>query len=165
MRRRPRPTAPTTSLPESVTRRHILLVEDDPDSVTLFEYAVSKLSLPCALGVARDGLEAIDYLNGTKRFADRQIYPLPDLVLLDLRMPLATGFEVLQQVRQSPTLRRLIVVVFTASASDADISTAYDLGANGYLVKPSTLDELVELVRSLASFWLTHNVTAFHHHG
>ncbi len=83
MRRRPRPTAPTTSLPESVTRRHILLVEDDPDSVTLFEYAVSKLSLPCALGVARDGLEAIDYLNGTKRFADRQIYPLPDLVLLD----------------------------------------------------------------------------------
>lgn len=142
-----------------MTTPAILLAEDEPDSVTLFEFALRKASLACELQVARNGAEALEYLEGTGRFSDRRTYPWPSLVLLDLKMPLATGFEVLDRVRQREAWRGLVVIVFTASASPADIRAAYRLGANAYVVKPSTLEELIGLVKAIGGFWLGYNRT------
>ena len=135
----------------------ILLVEDEPNSVFLFEYALNKAEVANPVRIAHDGAEAIDYLDGIGPFADREAFPMPGLILLDLRMPRATGFEVLQHIREQPALRKLIVVMFTASASDEDDSKAYALGANAYLVKPLQLQDLVVVVQSIKEFWLTHN--------
>lgn len=135
----------------------ILLVEDDADSVFLFEHTVRKLGITNPLRVARDGREALDYLEGVGDFADRQKHPLPGLILLDLKLPRISGFEVLQALRQRPETRPLIVVVLTSSASDEDIAKAYALGANAYLVKPLQLEKLEEIVQAIKVFWLTHN--------
>ncbi len=135
----------------------ILLVEDDPNSVTLFKYAWQKAKITNPLQVARDGVEALEYIEGAGPYADRLKYPVPALVLLDLRMPRATGFEVLQRIRELPGRERLLVIVFTASTSEEDVSQAYALGANAYLVKPSQLDDLVKIAASIKDFWLTYN--------
>jgi CheY-like chemotaxis protein len=111
----------------------ILLAEDEPSSVFFFERLAKKLNIPNPIHVARDGREALDYLQGMGEFADRQRHPLPGLVILDLKMPWMTGLEVLRQIRADPGLRTLIVVMMTSSASDADIRTAYELGANAFL--------------------------------
>lgn len=135
----------------------ILLVEDDADSVFLFEHTVRKLGITNPLRVARDGREALDYLEGVGDFADRQKHPLPGLILLDLKLPRISGFEVFQALRQRPETHPLIVVVLTSSASDEDIAQAYALGANAYLVKPLQLEKLEEIVLAIKNFWLTHN--------
>jgi two-component system response regulator len=135
----------------------ILLVEDEPDSVFFFEHTVKKLEIANPVQVAKDGREALDYLTGAGKFADRQSYPLPGLVILDLKLPRATGLEVLREIRQRPETRNMIVVMLTSSASDDDIASAYALGANGYLVKPLHLEELAKIMQSIKDFWLTHN--------
>lgn len=138
----------------------ILLVEDEPDSVFFFRRIVNKLGITHPVQVATDGQEALDYLNGAGKFGDRLEFPRPGLVVLDLRLPRATGFEVLQQIRASPSLRSLIVVMLTSSTSEEDITKAYALGANAYLVKPAELDELTRIIQSIQDFWLTHNRSA-----
>lgn len=135
----------------------ILLVEDDPDSVFFLEHLVGKLGITNPLHVAQDGREAMDYLEGVGRFSNRDKYPLPDLMILDLKLPRMSGFEVLQAVRQRPETRTLIVMILTASASDQDVEHAYALGANAYLVKPLRLEELEKIVSAIRAFWLTHN--------
>jgi CheY-like chemotaxis protein len=135
----------------------ILLVEDEPDSVFFFEHAMKKAEIENPLQVAKDGRGALDYLEGVGEFANRQKHPLPGLVILDLKLPRATGFEVLQQLRQRPETRRTIVLMLTSSASDDDIAKAYALGANSYLVKPIQLQELEKIVQAIKTFWLTHN--------
>jgi len=135
----------------------ILLVEDEPNSVFFFEHTVKKLAIGNPLHIAKDGGEALDYLEGIGVFADRQKYPLPGLMVLDLKLPRATGFDVLRRIRANPSLRTLIVVILTSSASDADIAQAYDLGANAYLVKPLHLEDLEKIVKAIQDFWLTHN--------
>lgn len=137
--------------------RTILLVEDDPNDRLLFMRAVKKADITDPVQFASDGQAAIDYLSGAGEFADRVRHPAPDLVVLDLRLPLATGFEVLTALRQNVDTRHLPVVVLSSSPSSADIAHAYALGANGYLVKPSSSEDLLSLVLSLKSFWLTHN--------
>lgn len=137
--------------------RTILLVEDDQNDRLLFMRAVKKADISDPVQFASDGQAAIDYLAGTGEFADRTRYPSPDLVVLDLRLPLATGFEVLASLRQNPDTRHVPVVILSSSPSGADIAQAYALGANGYLVKPSSAEDLLSLVLSLKSFWLTHN--------
>jgi len=99
----------------------------------------------------------MDYLNGTAPFGDRGRQPAPRLVLLDLKLPRKSGFEVLVWVRQRPELRTLPIVIFTSSAHDHDVHRAYELGANAYLVKPSSLDQLFETVKAIKDFWLTLN--------
>jgi len=136
----------------------ILLVEDEPNDVFFFEHALKKSGITHPLHVARDGQEALDYLAGVDKFSDRAAYPIPQLVVLDLNLPRATGFEVLRQVRQHPELQQLIVLVLTSSASDDDITKAYVLGANAYLVKSAEVGKLVTLVEALGNFWLKHNV-------
>jgi CheY-like chemotaxis protein len=138
----------------------LLLVEDEEDSVTLFAYAFNKLAIACTLQVTKDGIEAIEYLEGTGHFADRQKYPLPGLVVLDLRLPGATGFEVLRRIRANAALEKLTVIVFTASASEKDIAQAYALRANAYVVKPAQLKDLISIVGSMTGFWLTLNQPA-----
>jgi CheY-like chemotaxis protein len=135
----------------------ILLAEDEPHAVFFFKHMMEKLGILHPLHVAKDGREALNYLGGMGEFADRKKHPLPGLVILDLKMPRATGFEVLKELRQRPETRTLIVLMLTSSASDEDIAEAYALGANGYLVKPHRLEELEKVVGAIKDFWLTHN--------
>jgi CheY-like chemotaxis protein len=135
----------------------ILLVEDEPNDAFFFEHCLKRADIENPLRVVRDGVEALEYLQGAGRFADREQYPVPCLVLLDLKLPRATGFEVLEHMRDHPELRRLIVLVLTSSSSHQDIIRSYDLGANAYLVKPSDARELGDIVKTIKEFWLRHN--------
>ena len=108
----------------------ILQVEDDPNDIFFLQRAMKKAGVLNPIQVARDGQQAIDYLQGVGKFADREKFPFPCLVLLDLKLPFVMGLEVLRWIRKQPG-RALPVVILTASAEDADIATAYSLGANG----------------------------------
>ena len=135
----------------------VLLVEDDVNEVFLMQRAFQKAGLKNPLQVARDGQEAIDYLNHQGQFIDTMRYPSPALMLLDLKMPRKNGFEVLEWLRQQPGLKPLIVIVLSSSSLITDINRAYDLGANSYLVKPGDFDALIQLVKTLDAYWLTLN--------
>jgi CheY-like chemotaxis protein len=134
----------------------ILQIEDDPNDVFLLRHALTKAGVQNPVQVAIDGRQAIDYLKGVGKFADREKFPFPSLVLLDLKLPQVMGLAVLKWIRQQPW-PALIVVMLTASAEKEDVKMAYDLGANGFLVKPSESSKLVDIVRSVRDFWLTHN--------
>jgi len=136
----------------------ILLVEDSPDDVLFLTRALSKAGVGNALHVVEDGQQALDYLAGKDRYADRAAHPLPVLVLLDLKLPYVPGLEVLRWIRTQETLRSVIVVVLTSSDHPADIKRAYALGANSFLSKPSNPDELPELIKSTVDYWLRRNV-------
>jgi len=135
----------------------ILLVENDPDDVFFFRQALREANLNVRMWVACDGQEAIDYLDRQGAFAELTGNSCPSLVLLDLRIPNKNGFEVLAWVRQQPELKRLVVVVLTSSTQREDIDRAYYLGANAYLVKPANFKSMVDLVKSIHSFWLGSN--------
>jgi CheY-like chemotaxis protein len=133
---------------------HILVAEDDPTDAFFFQRAFRRAGLPVALHFVRDGQEVLDYLQGTGPFADRTVHPLPQLLLLDLNMPRLNGFDVLEWVRQQPGCSSVQVVIFSSSDEAKDINKAYGLGANWYLVKPHSMDELTALVGRFKKFWL-----------
>jgi CheY-like chemotaxis protein len=133
---------------------NILLVEDDPNDVMLIRKAVQKTLSGIPLAVVSNGQEAIDYLKGEGQYGDRALHPFPDIVLLDLKMPLMNGFEVLRWVRQQPRLKRLPVIVLTGSVQDNDARLAYELGANSYVIKPTDFNQLIETMRTLTNFWV-----------
>jgi CheY-like chemotaxis protein len=133
--------------------QYILLVEDDPNDVLLIKRAFQKAGLGHVLKAVSDGDQAIEYLSGGGAYSDREKYPLPFLVLLDLKMPGTDGFEVLKWVRAETQLRRLLVVVLTSSNLQADVDRAYELGANSYLVKPVEFTEMVNLVHRFEVYW------------
>ena len=135
----------------------ILLAEDDPNDVLLIQRAFQRTHLANPVQVVRDGEEALAYLSGQGAFADRELHPLPVLMLMDLKMPRKTGLEVLAWLRQQPGLKRLPVIVLTSSNQSPDINRAYELGANSYLVKPAGFDSLLELVKNLDMYWLILN--------
>src|ERR1043166_8521303 len=137
--------------------KRVLIAEDDPSDIFLLQRAFAAAQVPASLHFVRDGQEAIDYLEGEASFADRTTYPLPDLMLLDLKMPRLNGFDVLNWLRQKPGLKRLLVTVLTSSDQPTDINRAYDLGANSYLVKPHIMNELAELVIRVSKYWLEAN--------
>jgi len=134
----------------------ILQVEDDVNDVFLLRHAMAKAGVPNPIQVATDGQQAIDYLSGAGKFADRDTYPLPCLVLLDLKLPHVMGISVLKWIREQPD-STLVVIMLTASGEDADIVTAYKLGANAFLTKPSRANNFVEMAVAIKDFWLTHN--------
>jgi CheY-like chemotaxis protein len=136
----------------------ILHVDDDSNDAVLFQHACQKAGIDCNLHNVEDGDQAITYLRGAEQFADRARYPIPTLVLLDLKMPRVNGFDVLAWVRGDRLLRAMPVVVLSSSNHDADVRRAYDLGANSYLVKPVGFESLVEIARSLNQYWLSLNV-------
>jgi CheY-like chemotaxis protein len=139
--------------------QYILLAEDDPNDVMLLQRAFQKAGLRDRLKIVRDGEQAIDYLAGRGDYADRERFPLPFMLLLDLKMPGTDGFEVLQWVRAECSLKRLLVVVLTSSNLQADVDRAYDLGANSYLVKPVEFDEMVGLILRFEAYWTEINRT------
>lgn len=141
----------------SVFLSTLLLVEDDPNDVILFRRAKDKSNLAHPLQVVEDGEAAVAYLSGQDRYADRNRYPLPALMLLDLKLPRKSGLEVLAWLRQQPGIHRLPVVVLTSSRENLDVGRAYDLGANSYLVKPVAFDNLLEMVKALGLYWLILN--------
>jgi two-component system response regulator len=130
----------------------ILLVEDNPDDETLTLRAIKKNNIKNRVVVARDGAEALDLLLGAGRDA-----ALPQLVLLDLKLPKVDGLEVLRRIRADDRTRRLPVVVLTSSKEDADVVASYDLGANSYVRKPVNFDQFIEAVRQLGLYWLVLN--------
>lgn len=132
---------------------NILLVEDDPNDVLLVQRAFRKGNLSAAVHVASDGQQAEDYLAGRDGYSDRAQHPLPALVLLDLKLPRKSGHEVLAWLRAQPVLKRMPVVVLTSSRESPDITRAYELGANSYLIKPVIFDDLVELMKRLNFYW------------
>jgi CheY-like chemotaxis protein len=134
-------------------QKYILLVEDDPNDVLLIQRAFQKAGLRDCLKVVGDGEQAMDYLGGREIYSDRQRFPIPFLLLLDLKMPGTDGFEVLQWVRADGELKRLLVVVLTSSNLQADVDRAYELGANSYLVKPVEFDDMVNLIRRFEVYW------------
>jgi CheY-like chemotaxis protein len=127
----------------------ILHVEDDPNDTLLFQHACRKAGVIFDLQAVSDGDQAIAYLRGTNAFSDRLKHPMPHLILLDLKMPRVSGFDVLAWLRSDASFRQVPVVVLTSSNHDADVKRAYDLGAKSYLVKPVGFEALVELVKTL----------------
>ena len=138
----------------AMTEQPLLIVEDNSDDRILLQRALRRARLANPVHMVTDGEEAVAYLLGEGRFADREANPFPVLVLLDLKLPRRSGLEVLKWMREHPTLRRLPVVVLTSSKEQSDINVAYDLGANSYLTKPVEFDALIELVSTLNLFWL-----------
>jgi CheY-like chemotaxis protein len=134
----------------------ILVVEDEEDSVLLLESAFRKAHFSNPVHRVAHGALAIEYLSNA--VAKERAVPLPALVLLDLKLPLISGIDVLKWIRAHPLLHSLIVVVFTSSTEPKDIAEAYRAGANSYLVKPSSLNTLTELATGLRSYWLRLNV-------
>jgi len=132
----------------------ILLVEDDEEDILLLRRAFRNAHIANPLIEVRDGQAAIQYFSGEGDYADRTRYPIPFLILLDLRLPKLSGFEVIAWMRDQPQLANLIVVVLTASDHVPDVTKARDLGANSYLVKPGNFQELVEMVRRIKGRWL-----------
>jgi len=140
-----------------LNQRMILVAEDDPTDAFFLQRAFGKTGVPVGLKFVRDGQEAIDYLRGEPPFGDRSAHPLPQLLLLDLKMPRLNGFEVLHWLKSQPGLKRLLVIVFSSSAEAGDINRAYDLGANSYLVKPHATEHLLDLVNRVEKYWLEAN--------
>ena len=133
----------------------ILLAEDREDDIILIKIAFQAAGVSNPLYVVRDGVEAVQYLKGHGKFSNREEYALPDLLLLDLKMPRCDGFEVLKWVRQQAGLEKLRVIVFTSSDRKEDVNLAYQLGANSYLVKPVDFSKCVEMVKMISQYWLT----------
>lgn len=136
----------------------LLWVEDDPDDVLLGERALIKGGFDRPQ-IMRDGEEAVAYLSGKGPFADRVRFPMPSLVLLDLKLPRKSGIEVLKWIRSLEGLKRIPVVILTSSRERNDINRAYDTGANAYLVKPVEIRTFAEVVRGLHLFWATLNMS------
>jgi CheY-like chemotaxis protein len=135
----------------------ILLVEDDPADVFRIQRAFRKTSLASSLEVVTDGEKAIYYLSGQQPYQDRDRYPVPTLVLLDLKLPRRSGFEVLSWLRNESNIKHLPVVVLTSSDQQVDIERAYALGANSYLTKPPAPNALQEMVQVVELYWLSFN--------
>jgi len=137
---------------------HILLVEDRRLDVELTLDAFREADLHNTVQVAWTGEQALDYLFGRGEYGDRDAHPLPDLVLLDLKLPGIDGQEVLRQVKSTPELKRLPVVVLTSSREQRDRLECYDHGVNSFLVKPISFDGFMEVVREVHAYWLGLNV-------
>lgn len=136
----------------------ILLVEDSEDDVFFALRAFEAAAAVAPILRVEDGRRAIDYLSGKGQFADRAKFPFPHLVLLDIKMPFVTGFEVLQWIREQSSYPKLPVVMFTSSNQESDIEKAYALGANAYLVKPDQPDDFSDLAGLIKRFWLDANL-------
>jgi CheY-like chemotaxis protein len=135
----------------------ILVVEDKATDVLLIRRAFDKAKLANPIQVVVDGDAAVEYLTGGGAYADREVFPVPILILLDLKLPRRSGLEVLEWRRGQETIRRIPVVMLTSSAHDRDINTAYDLGVNSYLVKPVEFDGLLRMMKTVNMYWLMMN--------
>jgi CheY-like chemotaxis protein len=132
----------------------VLHIDDDANDTELLQAATRRADVPFVLHNVEDGEQAIDYLSGRGIYADRLRYQPPTLILLDLKMPRATGFEILRWIREHSDWNRVPVVVLSGSELQDDVRQAYAFGANSYLVKPLGFEALVSLVKSINTVWL-----------
>jgi CheY-like chemotaxis protein len=132
----------------------VLVAEDDPADAYFLQRAFKRAGIPITLQFVRDGQKVLDYLRGEGPFADRAAHPMPQLLLLDLKMPRLDGFDVLEWVRKEPSFSHLMVVIFSSSDEPRDMGRAYRLGANEYLVKPHSIEELNRLVGQFKKHWI-----------
>lgn len=142
-------------------KRIVLLAEDEANDVFMMERALKKMDAPASLQIVRDGQEAIEYLSGKHKYADRNSYPLPTLILLDIKMPRKSGFDVLDWLKNNDTLTHIPAVIITSSKVKSDVDKAHELGAKAYLVKPVPFDELRLLFTATETFLAVHTISAF----
>ena len=135
----------------------ILIAEDKETDVILLRRALAKAAIANPVHFVTDGEQAIAYVTGGGEFADRRRFPLPGIIVLDLKLPRQSGLEVLRWLKTQPGLRRIPVIVLTSSAEETDVNAAYDLGANSYLVKPVSFNDLLRLVVAVNDFWMLAN--------
>jgi CheY-like chemotaxis protein len=140
--------------PQQKRVRHVLVADDDRNDFLLVNLAFQKAGLSVNLSHVLDGQQAVNFLTANGHFKERASKPLPDLLLLDLKMPMMDGFDVLTFLKNHPSLRDLAVVVLSASQIQEDISRALQLGAADFLTKPADFSELVAMMRSIFSRWL-----------
>src|SRR6266850_2517270 len=138
----------------------ILLVEDNPRDEALTLRALKKCNILNEVVVARDGVEALDYLFGTGVHAGRDLRTMPQIVLLDLKLPKVDGLQVLQKLRADERTKRLPIVMFTSSNEEEDVINSYNLGANSYVRKPVEFEKFVEATKQLGLYWLVLNQAA-----
>lgn len=131
----------------------VLMADDDEDDRLLAKDAFEECGSGIHLHCVEDGQELMDYLHGRDRFADRSVYPLPGLILLDLNMPRKDGREALSEIKADPLLRRVPVIVFTTSKAEEDVMRSYDLGVSSFITKPLAYESLVRLMETLSSYW------------
>jgi CheY-like chemotaxis protein len=141
-------------------RSLILLVEDSRDDAFFLRRAFLKAGLSHSIVDVRNGQQAVNYLNGNALYADRSLYPLPNIVLVDLKMPLMDGFELLAWLKERPELERLPVIVISSSDLPTDRERAMKLGARDYFVKPNDPEELLSVVEELHSRWIATGSTS-----
>src|SRR6185503_3266550 len=140
--------------------RSILYAEDDPNDIALVQVCLAARH-EFDLHFVRDGVEAVDYLAGRGEFTDRRIHPLPELILIDIKMPGLSGFDVLAWLCQQPSLAIIPVVVVSSSDQQSDINRVYQLGANAYVVKPSSFARLQDVLVQTVDFFLVHAMKPF----
>jgi CheY-like chemotaxis protein len=131
----------------------ILLVEDEENDARLMEMAFKKSGILNPVQWAKDGLEAIAYLNSDGVYANRALYPFPEVLIVDLKMPRMSGLELLAWIRAHPEFKVIPTIIMTSSQQDQDIQNAYELGANTYFIKPSCLAELAKMIRLAHEYW------------
>lgn len=136
----------------------ILLVEDNPDDEALTLRALKKNNILNEVVVARDGIQALDYMHGTGDHVGRDVSDLPQIVLLDLKLPKVDGLEVLRRIREDERTALQPVVILTTSTEDRDVISSYSLGANSYIRKPVDFDQFMDAVRQLGLYWLVMNI-------
>jgi CheY-like chemotaxis protein len=145
---RPKSSAPTAL--------NILLAEDDPNDIRLLNFALARdgnNGIPARFALARDGEEVLEYLQGEKGFVDREQFPFPDLLILDLNMPKMDGLEVLRWLKRNAACARLPVVMLSGSGLQKDVEEAYELGVNSYFQKPNSVFALTSLLKTLTMYW------------
>ena len=135
----------------------ILLVEDDPNDVELTLRALESHNVSNKIHVVRDGAEALEFIFATERYASREADPAPRVILLDLKLPLVDGLEVLRRIKGREDTRSIPVVVLTSSREERDVIESYELGVNSYIVKPVDFEQFSEAVRMLGMYWLLLN--------
>ena len=140
-------------------RVDILLVEDNPNDVKLTLNAFTTANLANSVHVARDGVEALEFLFGTASNPDKKLQERPKLILLDLKLPRLDGHEVLKRIKDDPRTSAIPVVILTSSAEERDVMRTYEVGANSYIVKPVDFEQFTESVRDIGKYWLEINHT------
>ena len=138
----------------------ILIVEDNPRDEALTLRALKRNNVANDVVVTRDGVEALDYLFGTGTYEGRDVAAIPQIVLLDLKLPKMDGLQVLEKVRADPRTRFIPIVVFTSSSEQEDMIKSYDLGANSYVRKPVDFEQFSEATKQLGMYWLLLNQSA-----
>lgn len=141
----------------NMSKKHILLVEDNPDDEALALRALKKSNVANEISIARDGVEALEYIFCEGEYRERDIHQLPVVILLDLKLPKVDGLEVLKRIKEHERTRRIPVVVMTSSSEEHDIVSSYDFGANSYIRKPVDFNQFTEAVAQLGLYWLVMN--------